>query len=321
MQMREQVIAMMESIERLVETDPDGRVFVRLGLVVTLYFPRGHTLEKREAVLECFRDYLDLCGEHLRWWVIEGRRFSPVAKLINRDLAPYLLSPKIDQDPERTWGIFWHGGEHMDDASDYRISAFGQSKFESDLDQDLSFLSATFPLVWLPERREELLRLALLWCERLQPLHGYGGAGIVDAASDGLATIYQKRVYALAKRHPGLEVDYPLDHALWTQKGIKGGNWITVLADVFVAHLGGVDALRSGLGQPFKIYEYRGGVMIVAGENPEIGDRNRNLDTPLYRRLARVLRPIRVVFHPGVHDWEGGFDKEEFESWLARFDD
>jgi hypothetical protein len=310
-----------EALDRLVEVHHDGRVVMRLGLVVTLYFPQGHTLEKREEVLECFREYLDLCGDYLRWWVVEGRRFSPVAKLINRDLTPYLLSPKLDQDPERTWAIFWHGGEHMDDASDYRVAAFGSSKFENDLHRALSYLSVTLPVTWLPERCEELVRLVLRWCERLQPLHGYGGVGIVDAASQGLAALYAKRVYALAKRHQGLEVDYPLQHALWTKEAIKGGNWITVLADTFVARLGDADALQHELGKPFRIYEYRGGVIILAGDRPEIGDRNRNLDTPLYRRLARVLKPIRVTVHPAVHGWKGGFDRPEFEAWLGRFDD
>ena len=310
-----------ETLDRLAEVHRDGRVVVRLGLVVTLYFPRGHTLEKREAVLKCFREYLDLCGEYLRWWVVEGRRFSAVAKLINGDLTPYLLSPKLDRDPERTWATFWHGGEHMDDASDYRIAAFGSSKLESDLNRALSYLTVTLPLGWLPERREELLGMVLRWCERLRPLHGYGGAGIIDAVSEGLASVYQKRVYGLAKRHQGLEVDYPLQHALWTKNAIKGGNWITVLADTFVARLRGVDVLQHELAEPFKIYEYPGGVIIVAGDSPEFGDRNRNLDTPLYRRLARILKPIRVALHPAVHGWKGGFDRQEFEAWLARFDD
>jgi hypothetical protein len=227
----------------------------------------------------------------------------------------------MGQNPERTWAMFWHGGEHKDDASDYRINAFGSSHRQSDLHQALSYLSATFPVDWLPERRRQLLCLMLRWCERLHPLHGYGGVGIVYAASDGLAAISEKRIYGLARRHTGLEVDYPLYHALWTKTAIKGGNWITVLADTFMARVGGIDTLRQALGEPFELYEYPGGVMIVAGTTPEIGDRNRNLDTPLYRRLARVLKPIRVTFHPAVHGLDGGFDRQEFEAWLARFDD
>ncbi len=312
---------MTELLNDFMEIDSDGRVALRLGLIFTVYFTQGHSRKMREAVLECLNEYNQLCGDHLNWWVVEGSRFSPVASLVDRDMSPYLLSDRIDSDPEQAWAVFWHGGEHSDDASNFRFDAFGTSMAESEFEDALSYVSATLPLTWIPGRSGEALDLYFRWCERLQPLHGYGGAGIVVAASDGLAVINEIRVYALAKRHPGLEVDYPEEHALWTEEAIKGGNWITVLADAFVDRLGGKNMLLETLGKGFKVRDFHGGVMIIAGDAPEIGDRNRNKDTPRYRELARVLKPVRVTMHPAVHQTAGGFDREEFEAWLARFDE
>ena len=60
--------------------------------------------------------YLDLCGEYLRWWVVEGRRFSAVAKLINGDLYPgtccrlsWIGIPKEPGPPSAHGGEHWHG--------------------------------------------------------------------------------------------------------------------------------------------------------------------------------------------------------------------
>jgi hypothetical protein len=312
---------MKSFFETGLETDEEGYVILRLGFIATLYFHGGHTLEKRQAVIACFNEYAALCGEHLRWRVFEGGLFSPVAPTAERDIAPYLLSDAVTQS-EDGWAFFWHGGVREEDASEFRLFGFGQPANIEDVPPEPSFLTATFPRAWASERPDVLLKLLLGWAERLQPLHGYAGIGIVDAADEGLAAVNENKVHALAMRHPGLEVDYPLDHCLYTAEGIKGGSWITVLSDAFIDRLGGSDAVQQKLGASFRMEKYQGGVLIIAGEQPEIGDCNRNIDTPNYRHLARVLKPIRILEHSGVGEsFENWFSAEEFESWLRRFDD
>jgi hypothetical protein len=111
-----------------------------------------------------------------------------------------------------------------------------------------------------------------------------------------------------------------MSHKLATLNGIKGGNWLTILSDPFVERLGGRDAIREALGEPFAVESFTGGVMIVAGNAPEVGDRNRNIDAPLYRKLARILRPIRIDQHPPVYAMGPLSVEGEFDAWLARFD-
>ncbi len=310
---------MLKTLESLVEKDVDGYVILRTEFIATLYFRDGHTLAKRSEIIECFREFNNVCGERLRWRASEGEQFAPVLASTSRDILSYLLSPMPEQSDE-AWAFFWHGGEKPEDASEFKIFGFGQPNYaEAD---SLSFLTITLPRTWALEKRNLIFKLILSWSNRLQPLHGYAGIGIVEAAADGLAANNEHRVYAIAMRHAGLEVDYPMDHCLNVAKKIKGGSWITVLSQFFIDQLDGVASIKKNLGEPFRVVEYSGGGIIIAGAGPEIGDSNRRVDTPCYRTLARVLKPIRITSHSSIgRSMEDWFSADKFEAWLQRFDE
>jgi hypothetical protein len=322
--LKDDVAKVLQMLEQVRETDDAGRVTMRLGLVASWYFRQGYTLEKRSAVADCYDEFQASFGEHLRWWVVEGGRFSPVAKLDSRDLRPYLLSPGLAAaGSQKNWSILFHSGERKEDASDLRIAGLGSSRVECESNpEDLSYLTIALPLSFVTERPAAFPELVLRWSQRLQPFHGYGGIGILTMQDDTRAGTHEKEVFAIAQRFPGLEVDYPMNHTLWTQRGIKGGNWITVLSDHWIEKLGGLETLRQALGtELFRVDAYPGGALILAGPVPEIGDHNRAIDVPNYRKLAHVLKPIRTTHHPGVHNTPGTFRWHEFEAWLARLDD
>ena len=306
--------------ESLVQ-DEDGRIAIRFGLAATLYFYDGHTEEKRRASLECFNEYNRMCGASLRWCYASASssRMGRVEKLQNRDMSPFLLSPMWDASEAREhgWGFHWHGGEHPDDASPFRIYAYGSSKMYA----DLSFLQVSFPVLWFQGRPNEFQELILRWSERLKPYHGYAGITLIESPNEALSQIYSTDIASFASRYPGLEIDDPMSHGLATVNGIKGGNWLTVLSTHFVKRLGGHDGLREQLGEPFVVKEYDGGLIIIAGTVPEVGDRNRDIDTPLYRKLAKVLKPIRLQHHPPPYAAGRLAEEGEYAAWLARFDE
>ena len=237
-------------------------------------------------------------------------------------MSPYLLSSNWNQPQAREhgWAFYWHGGEHESDASPFKIHAYGSPKMYAELDNSLSFLQVSFPVLWFQGKQEGFPDLILRWCERLKPYHGYGGITLLDSPDPGLSQRYAPNIAAFAARYPGLEIDDPMSHKFATQDGIKGGNWLTILSSGFVERLSGRSSLSEKLGNPFVVRDYNGGVVVVAGPEPEVGDRNRNIDTPLYRRLAGVLKPIRIQHHPRPYA-EGRFaEASEYEAWLARFD-
>jgi hypothetical protein len=117
-----------------------------------------------------------------------------------------------------------------------------------------------------------------------------------------------------------LEADHPVSHVHYLKNGIKGVNWVTVLGEKWISRLGGLPALRKELGEPFRLHEYPGGVLIQAGPRPQLGDVNRQIAIDEYRRLAQVLKPIRVTDHKSFPAWSG-FDEQRTQAWLARFED
>ncbi len=304
--------------------DEDGRVAICFGLAATLYFHDGHSDEKRRAALECFNEYEHMFGASLRWHCVgaNSRRFSPVSKLQSRDMSPYMLSPKWNK-PEAAdqgWAFYWHGGEHPDDASPITIHAYGSPKQYAEWHNSLSFLQTSVSISWSSAHVREFPALFRRLCAVLKPFHGYGGITLLESPDRGLTQRYSPEIAAFALQYPGIEIDRPMSHKLATQEGIKGGNWLTVLSTVFIERLGGVDHIQTHLGDPFVVEDYGEGLLIIAGPVPEVGDRNRNLDTPLYRKLAAMLEPIRIKDHPAPYS-KGRFAEDGvFASWLARFD-
>jgi len=125
--------------------------------------------------------------------------------------------------------------------------------------------------------------------------------------------------YTLARRFPGLEFNDPTSHSLYLQDGIKSVNWLTCIKDNLVDKLGGIESLK----QEFEhnadifIHPYDGGIIIQAGQHPEIGDVNFQLSPDHYRDVNKVLKPIRVG---NQHRPFLGFTEESTQEWLARFD-
>jgi len=97
------------------------------------------------------------------------------------------------------------------------------------------------------------------------------------------------------------------------------GIYILGLVLKWLKKAGGVSGLRDQLGEPFRFFEFDGGLLIQAGPMPQMGDSNRELSVPEYRRLAQLLKSIRVTDHKAFPAWSG-FDAGRTTSWLARFD-
>jgi hypothetical protein len=301
--------------------DDSGRVVLDTGLRATLYFRNGHTLQHRQAVASSFTEFYQMASGHLRWALPRAPGFKGDGPLERRATALIASLTANTFDEDESWEFQWHGGQTADSANDLQIEGYGCRRWESNPPHnDLSFLSVVFPLTFFLQKPAGFPSLVLRWSERLQPIHGYGGIGISYSPDPFVAEQYGTSILALATRFPGLEIDYPAHHTLWLKSGIKGGNWLTVLSTEMVSKLGTIDRLSAALDERFVLTEYDGGLMIQAGPAPELGDSNRQLRTPNYTNLAKILKPIRTMTHGAIHGM-GGFDRERFEAWLARFDE
>ena len=302
----------------LVARDENGVVGVSSALLCTLYLRQDFEPERRRAIREVIRRYVDLAKGGLRWLMptANGARridASTVADALDANLASI-------EDSDESWELHLHGGEQAEAASDFGVRVLLRARWEEEPPHNhLSYVSFRFPLLWFADRKPGFPSFVLGACEQLEPVHGYGGIGLITAADRFLASHFTGMVAALGDRFPGLEIDYPISHLIWVRAGIKGVNWLTILGDGEIARFGGLDALKAALPSTATLHTYSGGVMIQASPMPQIGDRNRQVDVEDYRKVAVALKPIRISTHSGVGG--GGFDRERFERWLARFDE
>jgi hypothetical protein len=295
--------------------DKDGRVAVMVGLLVTVFFEHGVTRKVRETVADVAQDYIRLVQEHLRWTVPPNAKREIAFDSTHMGLPKKWLLDYLDGE---SWSFDFHGGDAAKAASAFCIEGFGSSA----PDNDPGYLHISFPLLWFSEPAAGTFpEYVLKICQRIQPLSGYAGLGVLESTDGYARDKFQPIVRKIAERFPGLEVESRTAHTLYLGKGIKGVNWLTILGERWIKEMGGLDSLRTCLGEPFGFYPYEGGVIIQAGPKPQIGDVQANRWPQHYVTLARVLKRIQIENHRPFHfGGPGRMDHEASKAWLFRFD-
>jgi len=303
------------SYKYLTDTIPfvqNGKTLLSIGFHITFYFGDGNIIENRQAVIKLFNEYVDLCGDQLKW------QTHPVTfnwQKITKEHSPEYW---VLENPEETvvWQLCFHGGRTFDECSPYRIEAVGYP----DPDRELSYFSVGFPATWFSDPdKEDPVALVTRWANILKPWHGSAGFSIVSSLDTKQESRMSPHAFALARRFPGLEFNDPTSHSLYLQDGIKSVNWLTCIKGNFVDKLGGIESLKQEFEHNVDIFihPYDGGIIIQAGQHPEIGDVNFQLAPEHYRDVNKVLKPIRVS---SQHKPFLGFTEESTQEWLARFD-
>jgi len=144
--------------------------------------------------------------------------------------------------------------------------------------------------------------------------------GSFSGSSGGVATL------PALKRFPGLDFSDPnvfqVEAARSDGLQIKSINWLTILSDKIVERLGGRQVLEAKLGSSCPVFDFNGGVIVQAGDEPQLGDNNRRIVLDDYRRVSAALKMARfedyklgLVALPEPYD-----NMEETLSWIRRFD-
>ncbi|WP_409310929.1 type VI immunity family protein [Pectobacterium sp. B1J-3] len=152
-------------------------------------------------------------------------------------------------------------------------------------------------------------------------MHGLAGLGVQQCYE---SENYEHLEYEIAQAFSA--VDIPNSHTWETGRdGIRSVNWYTFVQDSWLEKLGGIAGLRQQLDdERIALLPYEGGVMIRAGEWPELGWNKVNPYPELYVKVNQMLKPIRApeICSMGYGSIAGEirFDKTSTAAWLARFD-
>lgn len=311
----------LDSIRVMKENKP-AITAVRLGLLCTLYVKGSYEVSVRRALAACGDEYLRLFGDELSIYLKpdgEGRYLRYPKKGIV--LSEYLQQ---SDSPEIAFAPVFSGGDNEKEASSYGLDIFAGSKNLSG--EQLAYFYATVPFVWLKDqdRQQAFQKLVYGWCRKLQPYHGYAGIGAIQSMDMAERKRTSHQAYALAARFPGLEIDNPTVISLFLDDRVKGVNWLTALNDQCLERLGGRDSVLKQLDENFRIYPYDSGLLIQAGQVPQLGDANRRSIPRHYRKLSNIIKPLRMVMpdtHSFIRPLDGRNATDVTNEWLARFDD
>jgi len=323
----------LPSIESLEQIDqyqllvpPKNHVGLRMGLVCTLFAENPSSPEVRAALATCGDEYQQTVQGKLQSY------FAPsgVYKAIKYPAEGVSLLNYIqtEDNPEKTFSPFFFGDPNYRVASAYGLSIMAPGR-NSPISNKPAYITAVLPFAWLQDHAGGLQKLMKSWVTRLKPFYGYAGIGAVQS----LEMVEKKRtrhfLAPLVNRHPGLEVVNPavVSNHILSPEGIpkiKGANWMTAIGDKCLEPIGGQSALLAGLDENFTREAYEGGVLIQAGQMPQLGDRNTQHLPRYYKQLSDLLKPIRMQFPEGhslLLGAEGESNTEATNNWLARFDD
>jgi hypothetical protein len=186
--------------------------------------------------------------------------------------------------------------------------------FSSELPDPVGAVEIWFPLDYMSPA--DVATFAQAIADELPYYSGYASPAItfgpLGNAYDAGAVIK-----GFAPKYPGF--DLPFQEGVRYEVGDKaiGARWLTFLGPRLVSRLGGEEALVVAA-PSVEVSQVGHGILLRAGANPEIGDANRNIGTPLLRELARAIESVTVFdvesLKPLFQD-----DEDAFMRWERRF--
>jgi len=284
-------------------TDFHGALYT-VSLQIALY-TREPPAALAAGATTCLRLFTDRYGAHVRLFHrYPMRKPKPFARRQIAELGKVIRTTDDDGLPSfRVWN-----GHNL---SDYRAPVFATGSYS-----DYSWLQVQVP----PEAAEDWKLLHAL-------LGALGAAFPFRCGHVGLALCWNdlsvdrdievpRLIGPHLKRYPGFTSATPEE--LCDQDPLPPVNWLTLLGPAVVKPLGGIAAIRKKLAstKSISVMPLGKGVLIRAGDLPQLGDTKRGDDLPLYRKVGAYLRKYR-----GTQTIElDGLSERGSKAWLARFD-
>ena len=303
---------------------PQDYVGAVMALSGTLFFRWGWTDEKRAAICRCFDKYKEVAGDEIEWVRSEE---SPDEK----DIQPYKGSKSLDQlyserDADSIIVRQYKGGRNFKDASAYSFYIGTTPKWEAELAEKHSedgcdVLCFSLPAEFIIKRPNLLQELMLFFSQQLSPCHGFGGLRL-ELSPEKLDN--EPTEAWMAQQCNGIVVgsDYMAAASLNLEK-IKTISWLTVVGrELLLQHSD--TWLRSELPPSwFAFYKYDAGLIIQAGNTPEIAHIPDNAFPATYVLSNMVFKPYRTEFchiHHNTQRTQLVTGSPAVELWLSRFD-
>ena len=259
----------------------------------------------RDGALDFYHNALEILKPELRYVLIDGTgRYKKITPK-TYEMLPYWAE---ENSPTRvSMGVHLDGGDTPESRSD---SSFYFSEGGD------GCLRMIVPFEFMLDNPKGYVELAVQMCKRLHFETGQAGFSLhlhYDYGSNG------SHIRKLSHRFLGLDIGKPSSWSDALIHGIKTVNWLTLVGDRLLEKIGGRDGLREKLLTDIPVHDLDHGVIIQAGPKPTLGDVNAGDDISYYRRVSRVLEPIRVP-PEALRRFSVVGGRNNTRRWMARFD-
>ena len=294
---------------------------IKTGLVGCYYLDQGYLPEKRQAIGQVLALYDKYWGDKLKFGFFDGNpnQLHPYQKF-SIDKKQDLINNYAFE----TLNFYWSNVNNLEFVPEYLIKTFSKPEWYVKLHQNITYVQLYLPISELKDFGvEQLIALNQQISEILQPMHGFFGLGIQHSHE---YYDYQYLEYELAHQFLGLDISNDEDDE-HLREGFKCINWLTILSDQLIADkLGSLEALKErNSDNEIRFYPYTGGVVVRAGEVPELGDVARNPYPKHYVNVNALLKPARAPeiasLGFGSINGEIRFNDRTSKEWQSRFDD
>ena len=289
------------SLEKFTQRDEDGALFT-VSLQIVLY-AKTPLPELAAGATACYELFVKKFGHSLKWY--HARSMRKVRRFTQKyvDIFPTLCKESEAHLP--SYRVFNGSG-----LQDYVPPAFATGGYEA-----FSWLQVHLPPT-LADNWEELLTLLAGMAGPFPFRYGTVGFSLCwNEVSVDRDIEVPKLIGARLKRYPGFNVGTPRELC---DQDLPPVNWLTLLGPELLRKLGGITKVRRAFSddKAISVMPLADGALIRAGESPQLGDRNRRDDLPLYRKVGSFLKDYRG--HQEIELY--GLTLEESEAWLERFD-
>ena len=294
---------------------------IKTGLVGCYYLDQGYLPEKRQAIGHVLALYDKYWGDKLKFGFLDGNpnQLHPYQKFSIDKKQDLINNYALD-----VLNFYWSNVDNLEFVPEYLIKTFSEPEWYEKLHQDITYVQLYLPISELKEFGvEKLIALNQQISEILQPMHGFFGLGIQHSHE---YYDYQYLEYELAHQFLGLDISNDEDDE-HLREGFKCINWLTILSDQLITDkLGSLEALKErNSDNEIRFYPYSGGVVVRAGEVPELGDVASNPYPKHYVNVNALLKPARAPeiasLGFGSINGEIRFNNRTSKEWQCRFDD
>jgi hypothetical protein len=293
-----------------------GIVYLRTGITLAFFLP-SPIASVVSPLAEAFQAFLKSTPKDaLRWQSVGANsdEWSPIsATAIRRCLGQLEARAAAKRD------LSFFGLADDADAHGYAIEVLG-GREDAKFPNKRTVFQVQYPSeLFESEGAAGIVERAKSLGSLLPYLSGYGSPAFHWAET--MQTQAMEKARALAARHPGYDISRNSGTRREINDKVRGARWLTFLGPTLVARLGGRASLEKSLGSDLTIETVGHGVMIRAGQEPELGDVNKNIGTPLLRRLAKALEPVTMFSDAALVrcGFFQGFDDPFINKWERRF--